>query len=164
MAAGPQPARRFPTRRSNTTPMGKATAATNHQHNHRPLNAYESLVRGLSERLVVAQRLIRVLDAIKWDDDVERAFFEKGCRELPPVTRDYYLGRPLPFEPEEKLHELHAIERDVRRQLGEFNTPGQIMARMCQEYREVVHMLSSRGTRAFAEISERLYGSSCDSF
>src|SRR5207245_9089053 len=38
------------------------------------------------------------------------------------------------------------------------------MSRMCQEYREVVHLLSHRGTRAFAEISERLYGSSSDSF
>src|SRR5205085_6756587 len=38
------------------------------------------------------------------------------------------------------------------------------MARMCEEYREVVRLLSSRGTRAFAEISERLYGSASDSF
>jgi uncharacterized protein (TIGR02421 family) len=131
---------------------------------HRPLSAYESLVRSLSDRLVEAQRPIRVLDAIKWDDDVERAFFEKGCKELPPVSRDYYLSRPLPFDPEQKFHEFHTIERDVRRQLGEFNAPGQIMSRMCQEYREVVRLLTHRGTRAFAEISERLYGSSSDSF
>src|SRR5205807_2732604 len=107
---------------------------------------------------------IRILDAIKWDDDIERAFFEKDGRELPPVTRDYYLHRPPPFDPEQKLHEFHTIERDIRRQLGEFNAPGQIMSRMCQEYREVVHLLTHRGTRAFAEISERLYGSSSDSF
>src|SRR5205807_7004369 len=107
---------------------------------------------------------IRILDAIKWDDDIERAFFEKDGRELPPVTRDYYLHRPPPFDPEQKLHEFHTIERDIRRQLGEFNAPGQIMSRMCQEYREVVHLLTHRGTRAFAEISERLYGSASDSF
>jgi uncharacterized protein (TIGR02421 family) len=122
------------------------------------------MVRALSDRLVEAQRPIRILDAIKWDDDVERAFFDKGCRELPPVTRDYYLSRPLPFDPEQKLHEFHALERDIRRQLGEFNAPGQIMSRMCQEYRDVVQMLQGRGTRTFAEISERLYGSSSDSF
>src|SRR5262249_5533025 len=62
------------------------------------------------------------------------------------------------------LHEFHLIERDLRRQLGEFNAPGQIMARMCQEYRDVVHLLTHRGTRAFPEISERLYGSASDSF
>src|SRR5215470_7612719 len=125
--------------------MGKATAANNQCH-HRPLNAYETLVRGLSDRLVEAQRPIRILDAIKWDDDVERAFFAAGCRELPPVTHDYYLARPLPFDSDATLHELQAVERDIRRQLGEFNAPGQIMTRMCQEYREVVRMLRARGT------------------
>src|SRR5262249_53012460 len=101
---------------------------------------------------------------IKWDDDVERAFFDRGCRELPPVTRDYYLSRPLPFEPEQKSQEFQGIERDIRRQLGEFNGPGQIMTRMCQEYRDVIQMLAQRGTRTFAEIAERLYGSAADNF
>jgi uncharacterized protein (TIGR02421 family) len=144
--------------------MGKVSAATANGLNHRPLSPYENMVRCLSDRLIEAQRPIRILDAIKWDDEIERAFFDRGCRELPPVARDYYLSRPLPFDPEHKLHELHQIERDIRRQLGEFNAPGQIMARMCQEYREVVHLLTHRGTRAFAEISERLYGSASDSF
>jgi uncharacterized protein (TIGR02421 family) len=130
----------------------------------RPLTNYENMVRALSERLVEAQRPIRILDAIKWDDDVERAFFEKGCRELPPVTREYYRSRALPFDPEQKLHEFHTIERDIRRQLGEFNSPGQLMARRCQEYREVIHLLTHRGTPVFGEMSERLYGSASDSF
>jgi uncharacterized protein (TIGR02421 family) len=143
--------------------MGKVTATANGR-TQRPLSAYENLVRSLSDRLVEAQRPIRILDAIKWDDDIERAFFDRGCREQPPVTRDYYLSRPLPFDPDDKLHELHGIERDIRRRLGEFNAPGQIMSRMCQEYREVVQLLARRGTRAFAEISERLYGSAADSF
>ncbi|HLJ93044.1 MAG TPA: flavohemoglobin expression-modulating QEGLA motif protein [Gemmataceae bacterium] len=143
--------------------MGKAVASPNGSV-CRSLTPYESMVRALSERLVEVQRPIRILDAIKWDEDIERAFFDRGCRELPPVTSDYYQNRPLPFDPEAKLHELHMIERDIRRQLGEFNAPGQIMSRMCQEYREVVHMLTHRGSRAFAETSERLYGSASDSF
>lgn len=144
--------------------MGQTTITPPVGSLQRPLSAYETMVRRLSDRLVEAQRPIRILDAIKWDEDIERAFFEKDARDLPPITRDYYLARPLPFDPEQKLHEFHLIERDIRRQLGEFNAPGQIMSRICQEYREVVHMLSSRGTRAFAEISERLYGSASDSF
>src|ERR1700730_13453409 len=143
--------------------MGKATLIVNGQI-QRPLSAYESMVRCLSDRIVEAQRPIRILDAIKWDDDIERAFFEKGTRELPPVTREYYQGRPLPFDPEQKSHEFHLIERDIRRQLGEYNAPGQIMSRMCHEYREVVRMLTHRGTLGFAEASERLYGSASDSF
>lgn len=142
---------------------GRIPAATNGRPT-RTLSAYESLVRNLSDRLVEAQRPIRILDAIKWDDDIERAFFEKGARELPPVTREFYQSRPLPFNPEHKLHELYLIERDIRRQLGEFNAPGQIMSRMCQEYREVVQLLLHRGTPIFGEISERLYGSASDSF
>src|SRR2546428_1749734 len=143
--------------------MGKATVSPNGV-SQRPLTTYESMVRTLSDRLVEAQRPIRILDAIKWDDEIERAFFAAGCRELPPVTRDYYQSRVLPFDPEQKLHEFHAIERDIRRQLGEFNAPGQIMSRMCEEYRDVVSLLEHRGTRAFAEASERLYGSASDSF
>jgi uncharacterized protein (TIGR02421 family) len=142
--------------------MGKVTA--NHAPCHRQLSAYETVVRRLSDRLVEAQRPIRVLDAIKWDDDVERAFFDRGGREPPPVTRDYYLSRSLPFDPDAKLRELLDLERDVHRQLGDINAPGQIMARMCQEYREVVRLLQGRGTPAFYEISQRLYGSSADSF
>jgi uncharacterized protein (TIGR02421 family) len=130
--------------------------------NHRPLSPYETTVRALSDRLVEAQRPLRILDAIKWDDDVERAFFAAGSHELPPVTRDYYAARPLPFDPGRKLEEFQALERDVRRRLGRYNAAGQIMARTCQEYRDVVQMLAQRGTRAFVEASERLYGSAAD--
>jgi uncharacterized protein (TIGR02421 family) len=140
------------------------TILTNGLAHPRPLTAYESTVRALSDRLVEAQRPIRILDAIKWDDDIERAFLAKEGRELPPVTREYYLARPLPFDPEDKTKEFLDIERDIRRQLGQFNSAGQIMARMCREYRQVVQMLEHRGTHLFAEASERLYGSASDSF
>lgn len=130
----------------------------------RPLNSYQSMVRALSDRVVEAQRPIRILDAIKWDDEIERAFFEKGAREFPPVTKAYYDARPLPFDPEQKLLELHAIERDIRRQLGEFNLAGSLMARMVREYEQVVELLGARGTPRFSAISEELYGSASDSF
>jgi uncharacterized protein (TIGR02421 family) len=128
------------------------------------LSAYQASVRKLSDRLVEAQRPIRILDAIKWDDDIERAFFAGGGRALPPVTREYYEKRPLPFEPERKNQEFRELEQDIRRELGEADAPGQIMRRMCQEYCEVVAMLAQRGTPAFAEMSLRLYGSASDSF
>lgn len=143
--------------------MGRSNSLVNGTP-HRHLTSYERMVRTLSDRLVEAQRPIRILDAIKWDDAIEEAFFARGARELPPVTRDYYQSRPLPFDPEATLHELHQIEREVRRQLGLYNPPGQIMAQRCQEYRDVVHLLLQRGTPAFAAISERLYGSASDSF
>jgi uncharacterized protein (TIGR02421 family) len=145
--------------------MGMGTAASSANGAlQRPLSSYETMIRTLSDRLVEAQRPIRILDAIKWDDTIEQAFFAAGCRELPPVTRDYYLGRPLPFDPDEKRRELQVLERDVRRRLGKYNAAGQIMLRMCDEYCQVVDMLAQRGTPTFCLISERLYGSSSDSF
>jgi uncharacterized protein (TIGR02421 family) len=143
--------------------MGKlATATPLNGTTHHRLNGYPGTVRALSDRLVEAQRPIRILDAIKWDDDIERAFFAKDGRELPPVSRDYYQSRPLPFDPEAKLQELLTLERDVRRRLGDGDGLGCILGRMCREYREVVHLLMSRGTRTFAETSARLYGRATD--
>jgi uncharacterized protein (TIGR02421 family) len=137
--------------------MGKATLAAN-------LTPYQTTIRRLSDRLVEAQRPIRILDAIKWDDPIEKAFFAAGCRQLPPVTRAYYTRRPLPFDPETKRQELLGIEGDVHRQLGDDHAAGRILTRMCQEYREVVDLLVHRGTPRFNVISENLYGSAADSF
>ncbi len=131
----------------------------------RPLSTYEALIRSLSDRLVEAQRPIRILDAIKWDDDVERAFFKsavvENCRPSPATITS---RGPLPFDPEQKRLEFLSIERDIRQLLGKYNAAGQIMARMCEEYRQVVDLLVNRGTPAFSTLSERLYGSSSDSF
>lgn len=137
--------------------MGQATLTAN-------LTPYQTTIRRLSDRLVEAQRPIRVLDAIKWDDTIEKTFFAGGCRQLPPVTRDYYSRRPLPFDPESKRQELLAIERDVRRQLGEDHAAGRILMRMCREYCAVVDLLMHRGTPRFHVLSENLYGSAADSF
>src|SRR5437763_2266234 len=103
--------------------MGKSIA---NGHLTRSLTPYESQIRGLSDRLVEAQRPIRILDAIKWEDDVERAFFAADGKTLPPVSRAYYAARPLPFDPEAKREEFRALERDVRRRLGPYNAAGRI--------------------------------------
>jgi uncharacterized protein (TIGR02421 family) len=117
------------------------------------------VIRSLSDRLVEAQRPLRILEAVKWDQSVERAFFASGCRRLPPVTQDYYNSRPLPFDPGPKREEFRQLERDVRRRLGTSHPAGRIMARMCGEYRRVIDLLENRGTRAFGATSADLYGS-----
>src|SRR5262249_53238650 len=128
----------------------------------RPLTPREAKIRRLSDCLVEVQRPLRILDAIKWEDDVERAFFAGGGRELPPVTRAYYLARPLPFDPTQKLQELSVLEDEIHQQLGDSDAPGQIMKRMCREYRDVVRMLDQRGTPKFVALSQQLYGSASD--
>ncbi len=36
-------------------------------------------VKALSDRIVKAQQPIRILDAIKWDDNIKQAFFKGKC-------------------------------------------------------------------------------------
>lgn len=125
---------------------------------------YRRTIRALSERMVEAQRPIRILDAVKWDPAVRDAFFRAGCRELPAVDRAYYGDRPLPYDPAQKKLEFETIARDIRRALGQFNPLGRMMERICREYCEVVRMLENRGLPEFSMISQQLYGSSTDAF
>ena len=145
--------------------MGTVTSANGAPAGlQRPLTPYQALIRSFSDRLVEAQRPIRLLEAIKWDSSIEEAFFAAGGKELPPVSRDYYAHRSLPFDPDQKCGEFRALERDLRRRLGFCNPAGQMLLRMCEEYRQVVDLLMLRGTPGFSILSERLYGSSGDSF
>jgi len=125
---------------------------------------YLQIIRSLSDRLVEAQTPIRVLDAVKWDDSIRDGFFAGGFRKLPAVDRAYYESRPLSFDSVAKKQEFQVIERDITRQLGQFNPVGQIMRRMCREYRMVIRMLEARGTADFGLISEELYGAASDAF
>lgn len=131
---------------------------------HTELSTYLTEVKSLSDRIVKAQQPIRILDAIKWDDTIKQAFFSSGCKNLPSVNAEYYLQRPLGFDPLEKKQEFHQIERDLARKLGQLNPLSVIMRRICREYQDVVRMLEARGTSTFSNISQELYGSSQDVF
>ncbi len=134
------------------------------QPSQRELSPYEQTIRELSDRLVEAQRPIRILDAIKWGDDVQRQFFASGAKELPQVNSEYYTNRALGFDPVAKRREIHELERDIVSQLGQFNAVGNILRRMCQEYQLVVRMLEARGHEDFSDLSQELYGSANDVF
>ena len=126
---------------------------------------YLESVRALSDRIVDAQRPIRILDAIKWNSGIRQEFFDSRCKALPAVDADYYRDHcPLEFDPDSKKAELHQIERDIYRQLGQLNPLATIMRRTCREYQMVVRMLEARGTTAFSDLSQELYGASSDVF
>jgi len=129
-----------------------------------PDTPYTASLRELSDRLVEIQKPIRILDAIKWDDAVRVDFFASKCRELPKVDRDYYRSRPLDFDPVVKRQEIHRLERDIVRRLGQFNPVSRIMLRICNEYETVVRMLEARGSAEFVSLSQELYGSASDVF
>lgn len=126
---------------------------------------YQKAVHELSERIVAAQRPIRILDALKWDQSVEDYFIKSKYRKLPIIDQNYYLHKnPLSFDPEKKKEEFHEIDRSIRRILGQYSGVGSIMQRMCYEYCRVIDMLEARGTPKFTEVSQELYGSSEDAF
>jgi uncharacterized protein (TIGR02421 family) len=128
------------------------------------LTAYQKTIKQLSDRLVKAQQPIRLLDAIKWDSEVQASFFKHKFKKLPPVTEEYYQKNPLPFDPVACNETFYDLERDIRRLLGQFNPIGNIMTRMCREYRELVRMIVSRGKPEFSKLSQEIYGSSEDAF
>ena len=57
------------------------------------MDEYQQTIRTLSDRIVVAQTPIRVLDAVKWDESVRQEFLANKGRELPKVDRAYYEQR-----------------------------------------------------------------------
>jgi uncharacterized protein (TIGR02421 family) len=129
------------------------------------LGEYEQVIRELSERIVAAQRPIRILDALKWNSEVEEYFFKNKGKKLPEFNPEYYQKyNPLSFDPQKKIEEFHDIDRSIRQKLGQYSGVGSIMQRMCYEYCRVVEMLMARGTPRFTEVSQELYGSSKDVF
>lgn len=129
------------------------------------ISEYQQLIRELSDRIVVAQKPIRILDSIKWGAEVQEHFFKHKCKKLPHVDSNYYQEKtPLQFDPQQKLEEFRDIERSIRRKLGQYSGVGSIMQRMCYEYCRVIEMLMARGTPHFTEVSQELYGSSEDVF
>lgn len=125
---------------------------------------YATLVRGLSERIVAAQRPIRILDAVKWDDEIRQRFFDAGCRVEPAVDDAYYAARPLSFDADAAHAEFEAIDAEVERSLGADDPAARMMQRMCREYDTVLRMLEARGTAVFHEHSVSLFGCAEETF
>jgi uncharacterized protein (TIGR02421 family) len=130
----------------------------------RATDDYRKLVRSLSERVVEAQRPIRILDAVKWDDSVRERFFAAGCKRQPEVDRAYYETRPA-LDSVDETHRVFAqLDRDLERWLDADDPAGRMMRRMCSEYETVLRMLAARGTREFHACSVELFGRAGDPF
>ena len=118
----------------------------------------------LSDRIVAAQKPIRILDHIKWDNGIQEDFFKNGAKELPKMDHTYYGGRPLGFRCHQKASGVPRNRTRHQPQTRTVQPLGAIMRRMCREYIQVVRMLEARGTLEFAVISQELYGSASDAF
>jgi uncharacterized protein (TIGR02421 family) len=125
-----------------------------------PWRSYKEILAALAQRVLEAQRPIRILQSLRWESEVEEQFLREQRRELPRVTYSGDLG----FDPEAKIRELDVILRDAERELGKNDRLGKILRATADEYRDVVRMLMARGTQEFHSYSRRLYGSTKDKF
>jgi uncharacterized protein (TIGR02421 family) len=129
-----------------------------------PWRSYKEIVSQIATRIVDAQRPIRVLQAIRWENAIEEQFVKSKYKELPKIDAAYYANVDLGFDPRGKSEEFEQIARDIDRELGEDDAIGQIMMTTALEYRDVVRMLAGRGTSLFYAYSRKLYGSPKDKF
>ena len=121
-------------------------------------------VRKLSDRMVELQAPIRVLDAVNWDKEVRQRFFANKAQKLPEVTPEMYQQRDLGFDPQVLRYAFSDLEQEISRSIGQLNPMARLMKRMCNEYRQVLRMLESRGTPDFHHYSVELYGHPHDVF
>ncbi|MFZ9595845.1 MAG: flavohemoglobin expression-modulating QEGLA motif protein [Bdellovibrionia bacterium] len=125
---------------------------------------YKEKIRRLSQKIVDAQKPIRILEAIKWDPSWELEFKKSHYRTIPKVTPGYYEQIGMGFDPEKKIEELKAIHADIVLSLGQDDEIGNLLKKIALQYIDVVEMLKARGTKRFWEYSAQLYGSPKDSF
>jgi uncharacterized protein (TIGR02421 family) len=123
---------------------------------------YKEKIKRLSQRIVEAQKPIRILDAIKWDASIEQELRKGKFRHMPKVGPEYYAKFPLGFDTVRKVDELRDIIQDIDTTLGAGDALGGLLKSIAEEYVTVVEMLLARGTKEFWEKSRKLYGSPKD--
>lgn len=120
--------------------------------------------KNISNRLIEAQKKIRILDSIKWTEDIKEDFFKHKFKQQPKVDLQYYQKNPLPFDVRLKIDEFVNIERDVQSIFGHFSPFTRLIKERCYDYIRAIQMLDARGTPNFSKLSIDLYGSPLDSF
>ena len=125
-----------------------------------PVTGTAAAARRLADRLTRLIRPLRVLDAVRWPDETERAFHATRGDRLPAVGPDTYRRRPLPFGPAETARGLRALDADVRNELGTTDPAARLLRKAAREAELSARLVAARGTPHFAALSRELYGSS----
>jgi len=107
------------------------------------------LLRDVSAQILEAQRPIRVLRSLAWDDGVERAFFAAGANELPRPT--YQLATA---DIERSLERF----RELKLQVPGNNGVERFLHETCDSYATAARMLLAVGTKDFYFHASELYG------
>ena len=125
---------------------------------------YCEYIKFLSEQLINAQKPVRVLNAIKWDEKIKLDFFKHKGKKLPQVDKSYYTNSSLGFDAQLKKQEFKNLISTIKYNLGKTDLIAKLMLSRCEEYLLVIEMLAARGTPKFHECSKQLFGSSQDKF
>jgi uncharacterized protein (TIGR02421 family) len=123
-----------------------------------PWRSYKEVLAKLAQRLLDAQRPIRILNALRWPQATEEQFLKAKGKEMPVVEYEPDLG----FAPDAAKAELTELIRDIDRELGQSDELARILRDTAEDFFGVVKMLEVRGTKKFYEHSRRLYGSPKD--
>jgi uncharacterized protein (TIGR02421 family) len=129
-----------------------------------PWRSYKEIVANLSQRIVDAQRPLRVLHAIQWEPNIWEKFKASRFKDAPQVGPDWYQRIDLGYDPRAKIDEFDDILRDIDRELPESDEIARILRQTAAQYRDTVRMLEARGTPLFYGWSRKLYGSPKDKY
>lgn len=125
---------------------------------------YKEKLKDFSERIIEAQRQIRLLEAIRWDPKVIEDVRKSKYKELPKVDVDTYEKISLGYDPDKKIEEFQSISDDLVKDLGPEDPLVKILLSTCSEYQDLLRMLKVRGKPEFYDFSKKLYGSPNDNF
>jgi len=105
-------------------------------------------LRDIAAKILEAQRPIRVLRVLSWDDNVERVFFAGKGRELP---RPEYRVPP-------GIADVGARFRELKAAVPGDNAVESFLRDTCDAYATAARMLAAVGTRDFYHHAVELYG------
>ncbi len=129
-----------------------------------PWRSYKEKVATLADKIIDAQRPIRILSAVKWEPSAWEQFRKSRFREMPRIDIETYSKIDLGFDPRSRMQDFQDLADEARRELGADDALARILRATCLEYRDVCKMLIARGTPEFYSLSRRLYGSPKDTF
>jgi uncharacterized protein (TIGR02421 family) len=124
---------------------------------------YKEKIKRLSQRIVDAQRPIRILDAIKWPAHIDAEIKKSKFKVMPKMGPEEYQKINLGFDPIKKTEELKEIIQAIELELGD-DPLADLLKKTADQYIDVTEMLKARGTKKFWEQSKKLYGSPKDTF
>ena len=125
---------------------------------------YKEKVKGLSRKIVEAQKPIRILNSIRVKPDWSVSIINSQFKDIPKDVTSHYENIDLGFDPTEKYLELKLLKSEILKVLGAEDHLAQHMVEIVEQYQLVAEMLKNRGTAEFYRFSRELYGSPKDCF